>query len=341
MRILIVTGFFDSNYLYREGILYDELVKNHEVLIISSNYALPQKPKGLPKNGNFNLIRFKGFRLKDIIFSFYLKELKKYNPEVIFTYDAQQGFGLLASIWGKLNNKIIYYDHELQEIPKSTLGFIRYIFLTKNFIRIQAFCSKYVYCVTPNAEKLLNSIGIRNIVKGNLHYSNNFSLSIYPGFNFNKDFKYLITSGFFSSEKKIEVIIQSFLEARNSDSSLKLIIAGIIENPETENFLDKFQDIHYTKKMISVEELNYLFKNADIGIWSKSTATIFESLKFNIHIILPHQGDTSHLKSKQINFIPEFSKKFLSSEIIKVAKKEKVNDHIEYSIGEFVKSLNL
>lgn len=338
MKVAIITGFFDETFYYREH-AYADYLKNNETdhIIFTSNCNLPQKKNKskISDSGKYNVLRFGPlFKYKDIVIINYLKELIRFSPDIVHVFDAQQLVSILAIYWASESKIPIIYDHELQKIPESFLGKLRFYLLTYPFIRYSLKKSSLIRIVTPAALNLLNRIykvDVEKINMEHLGYSSNFKLDSNLPFIIENSSYYIMTSGYFDTSKNLESIIAGFLLSCRNNYKLKLLIIGPIENVKLKRIIEKENRILHYENYLNFEQLNYLYSKINIHIWPKSTSSIFEALKFNKHIILNLGEDTSHLKSKQISLISNFNLFSISEKINDLLSKPIVSDNLDFS----------
>ncbi len=345
MKIAYITGFFDEKFYYREHAYAEYFCsKKNEYLILTSFLNLPQKKEGRPvDSGKYKVLRFPFLiRFKDFVILNYFRELDKYSPDLIHVFDAQQGVGLLAIMWAQKRNIPIVYDHELQRIPSSFFGRIRFYLISYPLIKYFLKKADLIRVVTPASIALINRIHNcpqNKISLGYLGYSDNFEQNAQLPFLFDDQFEYIMTSGFFDRSKNIESIVSGFLLHWRNNRNSRLLIIGTIENEKVVKLIESNDSIFHYKKFLSVEQLNYLYSKVRIHIWPKSTSSIFEALKFNDFVILKHGDDTSHLVSDQIVFISDFNMFNVSKKICDLIYKPLKSDNLKFSYNMILSRL--
>ncbi len=346
MKVALITGFFDENFYYREH-AYADYFKSIDLkyLIIASRFSLPQKKvKRIPiDTGKYFISRIPSiFKIKDFVILNYIKELEKFAPDIIHIFDGQQGVAIPAVIWAKKRKIPVVYDHELQRIPSSSFGKLRYYFFTRPIIKFLVLNSDLTRIVTPAALDLLKSISefdYSKISLGHLGYSDNFSVDSNLPFVFESKIQYLMTSGFFDKSKKIESVVAGFLFFWRKNKNANLLIIGPIESPKVLSVINKFNSILHHDQLLNLSQLNYLYSKIRIHIWPKSTASIFEALKFDNYIILNKSDDTSHLNSKQIKFVNGFNMFTISLKFQELMDLPLERDNLQFSYSHILSKL--
>ena len=109
MKIVLLTGFFDENFVYREHAYANHFNKhNVDYLILTSTLALTQKNKVETPydSGKYKVVRIKPFfSLKDIVFYKTWNNLNSYNPDIVHLFDAQQGIALFGILFAIIKKK--------------------------------------------------------------------------------------------------------------------------------------------------------------------------------------------------------------------------------------------
>jgi glycosyltransferase involved in cell wall biosynthesis len=346
LKVVFITGFFDEDFYYREH-AYAEYLDSRKVdyLIFTSKSNLPQKNKSqkIIDSGKFKLLRFPSIvKFKDLVLLNYLKNLKSFSPDIIHVFDAQQAVGILAIMWAKKNGVPVVYDHELQRVPISFFGKLRYYLVSFNLIKFCINHSDIIRLVTPASLNLLykiSKVDLNKIKLEHLGYSDNFIQNPQIPFVLEENVSYIMTSGFFDCTKNIESIVSGFLLFWRRNKQIRLLIIGPIENQKVIRLINNNNSIVHYNQFLNIEQLNYLYSKIKIHIWPKSTASIFEALKFDNYVILKLNDDTSHLISNQIKLLDVFNLFTISKKIEKVIYEPLISDNLKFSYKQILERL--
>ena len=346
MRVVIITGFFDEQFIYREHAYANYFNKSLiNYTILTSTLPLSQKKSARTIDSNkYNIVRIKPFfSLKDIVFFNFRKELNTIKPDIIHLFDAQQGIALLGAIYAYFNNVKIVYDHELQGLPKGVLARLRFFFLSAPILFLVTFLSDRIRCVTPagyDLIKCLNPWCISKIRLEPLGYE--YKNQTYSLINFDLPVtKNLVSiTGYIDIKKNIRPIIAGFVRSNPTHHDAVLLIVGPIDDIKTKLFIQKFSKniIHYDK-LVNQKILEFILLNSKINIWPKSTSTIFEALKYDNFVILPNNNQTSHLISNQLILLKNFNFLNISKNLNDLYSREKVSDHMHFDYQIILKRM--
>jgi hypothetical protein len=314
MKVLLLTGFFDENFVYREHAYAQYFEKNNiEYTILTSTLPLSQKKqKNKPQDsGKYNIVRKKPFfSFRDIVFFNVSKQLKKINPDIIHLFDAQQGIALFGILFSIFFNKIVVYDHELQGIPSGKLARIRFYLLTYPILQFVTSKADKIRCVTPGGLQLLKRVNPKcesKITLEPLGYNLKEEIKVELPFVIPATQNLISMTGYFDIKKNIKPILAAFVRSNSLSHNAYFVIIGPIFDSKVLKFIKKHNRIIHYDQLLNQEELELLLKSSKINIWPKSTSTIFEALKFDNYVILPFNDQTSHLNSLQIKLIINFS----------------------------------
>jgi len=323
LRILHCIGFFDKNYLYREYYYtkYLSEIPGNQVYILTSNKSYPFKHEkktsfkpGVYKSGKIIIIRkFVLLQYTDWVFFLYKRIIDRINPDVLHFYECRQYITYKVAKYCSKKNIRLIYEHEQRDMGSSLLGRIRAVFFTIRWLKkIMPYVDK-VRVVTPGGKKFLldnvNSSITDKIAVETLAYDKHvFFLDRHLREKYRKENKLddniivIGTTGKFYPAKKIEVIINAFLETKRDD--LFLIIMGVGEDfyvKRIKEMIINKKQILFVKKFLNKDNLNIFFNGIDYALWTMPTISFFEAIGTNLKIIIPSGQGTSHLQGE--NFI--------------------------------------
>ncbi len=346
MKIVLLTGFFDENFVYREHAYADYFKKNYvNYIIITSTLRLSQKTKHgkLADSGKYKILRNSPFfSLKDIVFFNAFKDLNSYNPDIVHLFDAQQGIALFGIIYAIFKRKKIVYDHELQKIPNGFLARVRFVLLTYPILLIATIFANKIRCVTPSGYILLKKINPFCINKISLqplgYVRKNIGQTNLP-FTLPDSDNIISMTGYFDKYKDIKPILAAFLRSNFEKFNAYFIIIGPIFDNKIIEFIKKYKRLIYYDQLLKQDELEFVLKNSKINIWPKSTSTIFEALKYDNYVILPSNLQTNHLNSLQIKLIEDFKFQKIKDQINFCYQNLKISDNCNFNYDYILKNL--
>jgi len=316
MKILYVTDNFDENLSYRENYYARELSKKNEVYILTSTNRLyifdkPKFKEGMYSWKNIKIIRKKPIlKLRDTMFSIrgYKKVIENLNPDIIHTFEGIKISTARIGMWAKKKGYIVVYDQENRiEGGRNFLSKMKYFF-GKFYEKKIVNCADIIRVVTLGGRNyLLKKYAkiSKKIMDSSLGYdpkkfysSKNMKKTFRKEYNLEKKIVFGVTGKFFP-EKKIELIINSFLKLKNK--GIILFIKGKFEK----NYLDLLKERFGNKKNVFIEDsfmnsnnLNKFYNGVDLMIWTKQTVSFFEALGSKTQILIPYFNATSHIGDK-------------------------------------------
>lgn len=346
MKIVLLTGFFDENFVYREHAYANYFNKNNiDYLILTSTLALTQKSRvELPcDSGKYKVVRIQPFfSLKDIIFFKTWNTLNSYNPDIVHLFDAQQGIALFGILFALIKKKKIIYDHELQKFPSGILARIRFILLTYPILLFITIYSNKIRCVTPSGASLLKKINPfcrKKISLEPLGYEMKKIANIDLPFSIPDCENLISMTGYFDTKKNLKPILAAFLRSSYKHSNAFLIVIGPILDKKTVEFIKKYKKIIYYENLLKQDQLEFLLSKSKINIWPKSTSTIFEALKYDNYVILPKNAQTNHLDSLQIKLLDNFTFISIKNQFNFCYQNLKVSDNSKFDYDNILKKL--
>ncbi len=346
MKIVLLTGFFDENFVYREH-AYANYFNKHNVdyLILTSTLALTQKNKVETPydSGKYKVVRIKPFfSLKDIVFYKTWNNLNSYNPDIVHLFDAQQGIALFGILFAIIKKKKIIYDHELQKFPSGILARIRFILFTYPILLFITIYANKIRCVTPSGASLLKKINPSckdKIFLESLGYERkNIEKTILP-FSIPESENLISMTGYFDTHKNIKPILAAFLRSNYKKYNAFLIVVGPILDKKTLVYIHKNKKILYYENLLKQDQLEYLLSKSKINIWPKSTSTIFEALKYDNYVILPNNTQTNHLESLQIKLLDNFTFINIKNQFDFCYQNLKISDNSKFDYENILKNL--
>ena len=312
-NIVLVTGFVDSKFKYREEIYYNYFSKKkYNIFLFSSYFSPPQKnnQKIYHLIGN-NHFRVKSiFKIKDIVVFPMYSRLKAIKPDLLHLFDAQQLVGLIPFLYCKIHNIPFIYEHELRIIPKSILGKIRFYLLIKPLIKLYSKNAILIRTVTPAGTSLLlncfnnNEIIKNKIIESTLSFSKTDDLELYIGYKPNARIINLAFSGKIDNVKFDLLII--FLNLLPSNLNSNIIFHFILDL--TKKQIEKVNSIINKKCNFEAiyhgllprdKYLNLLIK-LDGALFVAPTISYFEAIGCNLPIFINSDESSDHLNSRNI-----------------------------------------
>ena len=315
MKVVLITGFVDSRFQYREEFYFKRLKSEFDIYLYSSNFSPPQKFNSIiTQIIDSNHSRFKSIiKFKDIVVLPIFSSLRKLNPDIVHIFDAQQVVGLIPFIYAILYKKILIYEHELKEYPIGFLGKIRFLFITKPLIRLYSNYSTLIRVVTPAARNIIIESQINSSRAKSLE-SKIFLTTLF----FSDTIKntYDLSFGFKSNTRLISICFSGKVD----ELKFKRLISffEIIDNVSNQicfNFLMDFTDYQISilnKLLISkfiifkhfglVDNEKYYkhLATSDGLVFVNPTISYFEAIGFNLPILVENNAFSSHLNSKNI-----------------------------------------
>lgn len=312
-NIVLVTGFVDSKFKYREEIYYNYFSKKkYNIFLFSSYFSPPQKNNQKIYNliGN-NHFRVKSiFKIKDIVVFPLYSRLKAIKPDLLHLFDAQQLVGLIPFLYCKIHNIPFIYEHELRIIPKSILGKIRFYLLIRPLIKLYSKNAILIRTVTPAGTSLLlncfnnNEIIQNKIIESTLSFSKIDDLELYIGFKPKARIINLAFSGKID-DVKFELLI-IFLNLLPSNLNGNIVFHFILDLTKKQieivnSIINKKCDFEaiYHGLLPRDKYLNLLIK-LDGALFVAPTISYFEAIGCNLPIFINSDESSDHLYSKNI-----------------------------------------
>ncbi len=346
MRVSLLTGFFDEQFVYREHAYANYFIKNNiDYQIITSTLTLNQKKSEVLLDTNkYNLVRKKPyFSFKDFLIFNVWKEFNDFKPDIIHLFDAQQGIALIGALYAFFHNIKIVYDHELQRIPTGKLAKLRFFILTYPILCIVTYLADKIRCVTPAGFELLKRVNPKIASKISLEplgYEEKEINLKESTLTIPKSDNLVCLTGYFDAKKNIKPILAGFIHSNHLEAKALLLVIGPIDDSKTKNFILKNSNsIIYIDHLVSQAELEVVLFSSKINIWPKSTSTIFEALKYDNFVILPYNDQTSHLESKQLILMEEFSFIKISRVFNDLFLIDKFSDHKHFNYRVIIEKL--
>lgn len=312
-NIVLVTGFVDIKFKYREEIYFNYFSKKEfNIFLFSSYFSPPQKNN----QKIYNLIGTNHFRVKSIfkfkdivVFPMYYR-LKAIKPDLLHLFDAQQLVGFIPFLYCKINKIPFIYEHELRIVPKSFLGKIRFYLLIKPLIKLYSKYAILIRTVTPAGTSLLlncfsnNKIIQNKIIESTLSFSKIDDLDLYVGFKP----KYRIINLSFSGkidDIKFELLI-NFLNLLPSKLNCDVHFHFILDLTKKQieiinsiiNIKVDFKAIYYG--LLPRDEYISLLIKLDGALFFAPTISYFEAIGCNLPIFINSDESSGHLNSKNI-----------------------------------------
>lgn len=317
MKIVLITGFVDPKFQYREELYFKRLENRFEMYLLSSYVSPPQKHQkykvtNLIGKNHFRFIHL--FHFKDIIILPLYRKLKKIKPDIIHLFDAQQLVGVIPLLYCLVTKTPLIYEHELKIYPTTFFGKLRYILLTKPITKVICIYAHIIRVVTPagqnllldmfkNNEKVKQKI-INKSILSTLFYSDEIQKNhnIYYGTkNFNRILK-LCFSGkidnikfnnlcIFLSKVNINITNIELKFMMDLDNSQNLYISNLLLSKKI-----KFKIVGLLNKDQYYNELI----NSDAMLFVNPSISFFEAIGCNLPIFIEKNQFTSHLESSNI-----------------------------------------
>ncbi|KOA20578.1 putative glycosyl transferase [Clostridium homopropionicum DSM 5847] len=316
MKILFIIGFYMSNHSYREN-YYAKLLEEygHQVKVITSDIYYPFS--NLTKQRRLNLVREEvsdkfverrehKFLLKDMVYFSFKDVFDTFRPDIVHLMEGRQLISYFASEEAKKKNIPVIYEHEQRTDFGSFLGVIRNKIINRHLIKNTARNSTGIRTVSRESlEYLSNIISTDNkiVEVATLGYNdkifkmnNSCRNKVRNELSVKADEFLIITSGKFLGNKKLNLLVKSFLSAKANNSKMRMIIVGEI-NEDISIYLDN-SDIIIIPQLVNENRLNELFNAADLAIWTRYTISYFQSLGTGCPILVPNFKYTQQLRDK-------------------------------------------
>jgi len=323
MKIAYCIGFYDKDFNYREKIYaeYFSQIKETQVYILTSNLPYPSLNKtnkeigaGTAKEGNITVIRRRPLlKLRDIIFFKFKKIITQIKPDIVHVFDSRQFVTYKIAQFAYNKNIPVIYDHEQRTEGSTLRGEIRSKLCNDKWTRKTMRCCSAINVATPGAKAYLmkldskseNKISIMPLCydKRSFYYDKFLYKSFRGKYGIQNEKIIIGTSGKFSKNKRLEVIIEAFNETNRNDCLL--FIVGEIEQEYLQKLrtqLSKNKRIIFSSRLFNTIELNEFFNGIDYGIWTSPTISFFEAIGTGLQIIIPFGSATKHLHSNNVTF---------------------------------------
>jgi glycosyltransferase involved in cell wall biosynthesis len=319
MKIVHVMDWYIPNMGYQENFFPSEQKKlGYEVEIVCSdrfpkygghkeNYEkYLNESEGLMNDKGVNIHRLPSYEVKGftgfVILKGLKQKLKELNPDVIQAHGPYQPSTVQAILWSKsLNYKIFIDDHSHEN--NFSLSWWQKI-LVKSFYNIYVDRVSSFMPVTYSSEyNLKNILNIKDEKLNIIQLGVNDSLfnksdllreECRKEFNLDEDEFLLLTSGKFTKNKDIDILIRSLSIITEKIPNIKLLVLG--DGPSSYmNFLKSLvkklnlSDNVIFKGFVKNFELPKYYNAADIGIWpGDHSITVIEASATGLPIIIPN-----------------------------------------------------
>ena len=332
-KILIIIGYHENDYFFRNNYYAENLAKHNEVSILTSDrgYFFKTHSKTQPKFKT-GKETYKGVQIirQKSYFNFFAqtyfstkKIIDQINPDIVLVYEFQQ----FVTFWATrycLKKKIpVIYEHEQRDIGSSLLGKIRSYIFTIPAIKSVLHKVQHIRTVTSGSMDFLkenlksntsfppHSVVTLGYNKKKYFYKSSLRNAFRKKYHLKNDDIVIGVTGKFFRAKQIETVIEAFQKSihKVKNKKIKLFLIGKAD-PEYANRLEKlmeedslsFSHIRYIPELLSLEELNTAFNAFDYGLWTSATISYFEALGSGLKIIIPYGSASDHLKSQKIIF---------------------------------------
>lgn len=316
MKILHIAGWAPRGTNYRHVYYINEFNDKNNVLFLCAD---SEYKKGIYYSDNDlgvekNIIRQKPFfKMGTMVIYPFRKILNNFNPDVVHIYEVLHLVSFFAIIYCYIKRIPILYEHEQRDHGLTVRGKIRSFIFSNILIRIINPLIAEIRVATPGASNFLQNYGINKnkIYISSLAYNSNINkfnneerVRFREFYSIPFDKKIICTTGSFSSEKKIGIIINAFKNSLSIRNDIYLLIIGKIECKIVEESLKELpiDSYLYIQNFLSTIDLNKAYCASDLGIWVNPTISYFEALGTGLKILIPFGEVTNHLTSPLINF---------------------------------------
>ena len=336
MKIALVCGHFVPEIGYIEVYLAKALHRlGHKVKVITSTeVSFSSKHLGLKYNKEEYHLGFEVKRLKPlfahnqiVISKGIAKEIDQFSPDKVMVIGLGKIFPKevfqiknkdfkLITILG--DNEESYYEPKyniFREIKRYILKKVLKIPVYKLAIEH----SDELIGYTSSTQKIVNSF-IKDKFKVMLdakfrssslgfdetefYYSEKSRDIIRKKLNIKKNDFVLITITRVVAIKKLDEIIKVVEGFINKGIEIKYVIAGFTDNEYGKQLKEyirdqNMQDYILTLPFISKQEMMAYYNMADIGLWTRSTISLFEALGTGLFLLLPDQPNVNHVLNEE------------------------------------------
>ncbi|MBB0992494.1 glycosyltransferase family 4 protein [Dietzia sp. SLG510A3-30A2] len=327
--VLIACAYFDWFSNYQEVALANALKEFADVHVIAGDRVNPIfsdahidrlrlkrcYPVGTTQEDGITVSRFKIRELRSMSFSLsYMKAASRTNFDVVIQVTPGFILPVLASKpQGKPARVVLYGDNTAmyENLPPLQRKIKRAIFsATKGLI--YRYCNSgatIVCCYTPDTVDRIRPFLAGAPVevlplsydRAVFSYSEDLRRTERDRLGFADSDTVLITAGKAYHTKRVQLLVQAFDLLAQQNSSLRLVIAGMIDGSgsqevrsaiETSPFKDRITSL----PLLPTKQLNGLFNAGDIGIWPIMPAvTIQQAMGTGLPVVLPDNNIVGHL----------------------------------------------
>ena len=336
INILHVMDHYTPDLGYQENYLpYEQCKLGHEVSIITSKY-IPEKRK-IKKQYKFNkeIYYYKGiktYRLKSwivlkgvgkVLLKNFMKKLKEIKPDVIHVHEIYTPLAFQCARYSKKNGIKLFIDNHIDNDNFHPDQLYKKIFVNTYksifFPYINRKTSKFL-AVSPYSEKYLKEdMGISKnkialiplgVDTKKFYPDKNKRKKIRKKLGINNNNFLIISSGFFSENKDVDVIIKSIIELKDNKvyDNLKLLLLGKFEPSylkEIKEIIDKekLNDKIIFHGFVDHSELSSYYNASDIGVYpGKLGITAIEAVATSLPIILCDSPATNFIVKNDNGF---------------------------------------
>jgi len=338
-----VVGFYLPDHEYREKYYSNGMKKKgHEVKLVTSNvYYKFSDIKGLQRKRIMDkiklldedfVIRKKAlFYFEDKVFFRIDDIIKKFDPDIIHTFEATQYQPLIVAKLAEKYKIPLIYEHEQRTFGKSFLAKID-SYITPIILREVVKIARGIRALTPEAldfiKKYIGIIG-KEISISTLGY--NPEIFFYDLKIRNKKRSELgikereilvVISGKNLKEKRTDLIIRALSSLQN----VKVITIG----PK------KFRGAYKSFPLLDPKELNKMYNAADLCVWTRYTVSYFQALGTGCDILVPKTKYTLYLSKMIPAKIHTFQIESIENQYLYKMKEEEIIKSIRKGFENFL-----